>query len=71
MGLFGFTGRIATGHISVEKVSNNPDEDSKIQEDLPEDLPPYPTRLCERPERAKSPPTCNIDKEEFLVIVRS
>ena len=56
MGLFGFPGSAATGLISVEKVSNNPDEDCRIQEDIPEDLPPHPTRLCERPARAKSPP---------------
>ena len=60
VGLFGFIGSAATGLISIEKVSNNPDEDSRIQEDVPEDLPPHPTRLCERPARAKSPPTCNF-----------
>ena len=32
----------ATGLISIEKVSNNPDEDSRIQEDVPEALPPTP-----------------------------
>ena len=55
-GLFGFIGRAATGLISVEKVSNDPDEDSRVQEDVPEDLPPHPTRLCERHARAKSQP---------------
>ena len=49
--LFVFTGSAATGLISVEKVSNNPDDGSKIQEDVPENLPPHPTRLCERSEQ--------------------
>ena len=60
VGLFGFPGSAATGLISIEKVSNNPDLDSRIQEDVPEALPRHPTRLCERPARAKSPPTCNF-----------
>jgi hypothetical protein len=41
----------------VEKVSNNPDNDCRIQEDIAADLPPHPRRLCERPARAKSQPT--------------
>ena len=59
-GIIAIIGSAATGLISVEKVSNNPDEDSMIQEDVPEALPPHPTRLCERLARAKSPPTCNF-----------
>ena len=59
-GIIAITGRVATGLISVEKVSNNPDEDCRIQEDIAADLPPHPTKLCERPTRAKSPPTCNF-----------
>ena len=48
-GLFGFPGRVATGLISVEKVSNNPDEGSRIQEDIPEDLPPHPKDCASAP----------------------
>ena len=39
-GIIAITGRVATGLISVEKVSNNPDEDCRIQEDIAADLPP-------------------------------
>ena len=56
-GIIAIIGSAATGLISIEKVSNNPEEDGRIQEDVPEDLPPHPTRLCERPARAKSPQT--------------
>ena len=59
VGLFGFPGSAATGLISVEKVSNNPDEDSRIQEDISEDLPPHP-KIVQAPARAKSQPTCNF-----------
>jgi hypothetical protein len=48
-GIIAITGRVATGLISVEKVSNNPDEDCRIQEDIAADLPPHLTRLGERP----------------------
>ena len=58
-GIIAITGSEATGLISVEKVSNNPDKDGRIQEDVPENLPP-PPRLCERHARAKSQPTCNF-----------
>ena len=57
VGIIAIIGSAATGLISVEKVSNNPDEDSWIQEDVAEDLPPHPTRLCEHPVQAKSQPT--------------
>ena len=49
MGLFGFTGSAATGLISVDKVSNTPDEDSKIQEYVAEDLPPHPNDCASAP----------------------
>ena len=41
-GIIAIIGSAATGLLSVEKVSNNPDEDGRIQEDLPENLPPHP-----------------------------
>ena len=59
-GIIAIIGSAATGLISIEKVSNNPDEDGRIQEDVPEALPPHPVRLCERLARAKSPQTINI-----------
>jgi hypothetical protein len=36
-GSIAIIGSAATGLISIEKVSNNPDEDGRIQEDVPED----------------------------------
>ena len=36
-GIIAIIGSAATGLISIEKVSNNPDEDGRIQEDVPED----------------------------------
>ena len=41
-GIIAIIGSAATGLISIEKVSNNPDEDGRIQEDIPEALPPHP-----------------------------
>ena len=41
-GIIAIIGSAATGLISIEKVSNNPDEDGRIQEDIPEALPPTP-----------------------------
>ena len=40
-GIIAIIGSAANGLISVEKVSNNPDEDSRIQEDVAEALPPH------------------------------
>ena len=57
VGIIAIIGSAATGLIStisglcfLIRIQNH-------QEDLPEDLPPHPTRLCERPARAKSPLT--------------
>jgi hypothetical protein len=36
-GIIAIIGSAATGLISIERVSNNPDEDGRIQEDVPED----------------------------------
>ena len=41
-GIIAIIGSAATGLISIEKVSINPDEDDRIQEDVPEALPPHP-----------------------------
>ena len=46
-GIIAIIGSVATGLISVEKVSNNPDEDCRLLEDIAADLPSHPTRLCE------------------------
>ena len=48
-GIIAIIGSVATGLISIEKVSNNPDEDSRIQEDLPENLPPTPQDCASAP----------------------
>ena len=48
-GIIAIIGSAATGLISVEKVSNNPDEDGRIQEDVPEDLPPTPNDCASAP----------------------
>ena len=48
-GIIAIIGSAATGLISVEKVSNNPDEDGRIQEDVPEDLPPTPQDCASAP----------------------
>ena len=52
-------GSAATGLISVEKVSNNPDEDSRIQEDVPEDLPPTP-KIVRAPRASKISTNYNL-----------
>ena len=52
MDLFGFIGSAATGLISIEKVSNNPDEDGMFQEDIPEDLRP-PHKIVRAPRASK------------------
>ena len=48
-GIIAIIGSVATGLISVEKVSNNPDEDSRVQEDIPEALPPHPNDCASAP----------------------
>ena len=51
-GIIAIIGSAATGLISIEKVSNNPDEDGRIQEDVPEDLPPT-TKIVRAPRVSK------------------
>ena len=48
-GIIAIIGSAATGLISIEKVSNNPDEDSWIQEDVSETLPPHPEDCASAP----------------------
>lgn len=48
-GIIAIIGSAATGLISIEKVSNNPDEDGRIQEDIPEDLPLHPNDCASAP----------------------
>ena len=67
VGLFGFIGSAATWLISIIVTSSCYEFLSEYfrsrhpsPEDIPEDLPPHPTRLCERPARAKSQPICNF-----------
>ena len=48
-GIIAIIGSAASGLISIEKVSNNPDEDGWIQDDIPEDLPPTPQDCASAP----------------------
>ena len=62
-GIIAIIGSAATGLISVEKVSNNSDEDSRIQEDVPADLPPHRTIV-----RAPRASKISTDYKCFIIL---